>query len=105
MYDMPIEVLSSTASFKPLEVFVASELDAIEQVPAGQDPKISRAKMPKKLPTFEKAQNKARYVCWMLHSDALQVVVVCFKGLWLWMVPFGSLWAVKSSRMPQVVAG
>lgn len=40
-------------------VFVAPELDAIEQVAPGEDPKISRSKMPKKLPVFEKAQNKA----------------------------------------------
>lgn len=39
-------------------VFVAPELDAIEQVPPGEDPKISRSKMPKKLPVFEKAQTK-----------------------------------------------
>ena len=61
---------------KLFEVFIASELDAIEQVPAGQDPKISRAKMPKKLPTFEKAQNKAR--CMMIYVlDASKSWLAC----------------------------
>eukprot|EP00437_Effrenium_voratum_P014679 CAMPEP_0181455574 /NCGR_PEP_ID=MMETSP1110-20121109/30828_1 /TAXON_ID=174948 /ORGANISM="Symbiodinium sp., Strain CCMP421" /LENGTH=756 /DNA_ID=CAMNT_0023579963 /DNA_START=75 /DNA_END=2342 /DNA_ORIENTATION=+ len=39
-------------------VFIAPELDKIEQVPPGEDPKISRAKMPRRLPLFEKQQQK-----------------------------------------------
>ncbi|CAJ1407266.1 unnamed protein product [Effrenium voratum] len=40
-------------------VFIASELESIKQVSPGEEPKITRAKMPKKLPIFEKTMQKA----------------------------------------------
>jgi len=48
----------SVADGRTAGVFIASQLDDIEQVPPGEDPKISRSKMPRKLPLFEKQQQK-----------------------------------------------